>query len=306
MIKEYYSNGKLILSGEYVVLEGALAFALPAKYGQSMTVRERDDTVISWTSYDVDGEIWMQEEVAVVDIINESNALVGSEYYKTLVLVLRAAHQQNPKVFSIGKGYDVISKLTFPRLWGLGTSSTWVNNVAQWFTINPYQLLQDSFGGSGYDIACAQYNRGVFYTLTDKYNPKVELVDFNPCFSEHIYFVYLNQKKSSKEAIANFKAKKYLINEQIEHISVIGHRMSVCTSIVDFQSLMDEHERIMSEVLGVATVKAALFSDFLGSIKSLGGWGGDFVMVATTENPSDYFVSKGYEVIIKFKDMILI
>lgn len=305
MIKEYYSNGKLLLSGEYVVLEGAKAFAMPTKFGQSMTVSESGGDHISWISYDVDGQIWMQEEVALADIISNTEIVTGSEYYKTLVQVLRAAHSQNPDVCGSGKGYEVICKLTFPRLWGLGTSSTWINNVAQWFTINPYQLLQDSFGGSGYDIACAQYNKGVFYTLTDKYNPTVEVVDFNPSFADDIYFVYLNQKKSSKEAIANFKSKKSLISEQVLRISVISEEMSSCSELSDFRLLMDDHEQVMSDVLGVPTVKQDLFSDFEGSVKSLGGWGGDFVMVATTVDPSDYFISRGYEIVIRFKDMML-
>ena len=306
MIKEYYSNGKLLLSGEYVVLDGAKAFAMPTKFGQSMIVSEREDDRISWISYDVDGKVWMHEEVALGDIISNNAIPEGSEYYKTLVQVLRAAHSQNPDICKSGQGYEVICKLTFPRLWGLGTSSTWINNVAQWFAINPYQLLQDSFGGSGYDIACAQYDKGVFYTLTDKYNPKVELVDFNPSFANDVYFVYLNQKKNSKEAIANFKSKKSLINEQVMRISVISQEMSECTSLVDFMSLMNEHEQIMSDVLRVSTVKQELFNDFEGSIKSLGGWGGDFVMVATTIDPRDYFISRGYEVVTRFKDMMLL
>ncbi|KUF38691.1 GHMP kinase [Myroides marinus] len=305
MIQEYYSNGKLLISGEYVVLEGAKAFALPTQYGQSLTVKENNSNIISWTSYDVDGQVWMKEEVAISDIYGTESIPDGSNYYQTLVEVLRAAHKQNPAICVEGKGYEVVSKLTFPRLWGLGTSSTWINNVAQWFDINPYQLLQESFGGSGYDIACACYNTGVFYTLTDLYNPKVKLIDFKPPFADNIYFVYLNQKKSSKEAIANFRAQKSLISEQVKRISEISVEMSMCTELIDFMNLMDEHEFVMSQILKVPTVKENLFNDFNGSIKSLGGWGGDFVMVATTDNPKEYFKSKGYEIMIKYTDMII-
>ena len=34
----YYSNGKLLITGEYVVLDGATALAIPTKYGQSLCV----------------------------------------------------------------------------------------------------------------------------------------------------------------------------------------------------------------------------------------------------------------------------
>jgi len=48
-----------------------------------------------------------------------------------------------------------------------------------------------------------------------------------------------------------------------------------------------------------------LFSDFSGSIKSLGAWGGDFVLVAHSENPTAYFKEKGYEVIFSYHQMVL-
>ena len=34
---KYYSHGKLLITGEYTVLYGAAALALPAKFGQVMT-----------------------------------------------------------------------------------------------------------------------------------------------------------------------------------------------------------------------------------------------------------------------------
>jgi hypothetical protein len=47
----------------------------------------------------------------------------------------------------------------------LGTSSTLINNIAQWFGIDAYELLWKSFGGSGYDIASAQHNKPIVYQL---------------------------------------------------------------------------------------------------------------------------------------------
>ena len=48
-----------------------------------------------------------------------------------------------------------------------------------------------------------------------------------------------------------------------------------------------------------------MFPDFDGVIKSLGAWGGDFVMVISNENPTDYFMEKGYETVIPYEEMIL-
>ena len=42
MEKTFYSNGKLLITGEYLVLDGAKALALPTKYGQYLTVEFLD------------------------------------------------------------------------------------------------------------------------------------------------------------------------------------------------------------------------------------------------------------------------
>ena len=36
--QSYYSNGKLLITGEYAVLDGALSLALPTKFGQELNV----------------------------------------------------------------------------------------------------------------------------------------------------------------------------------------------------------------------------------------------------------------------------
>ena len=61
----------------------------------------------------------------------------------------------------------------------------------------------------------------------------------------------------------------------------------------------------MSDVLEMQTVKERFFPDFKGVIKSLGAWGGDFVMVISKENPTAYFEEKGFKTILSYSEMIL-
>ena len=61
----------------------------------------------------------------------------------------------------------------------------------------------------------------------------------------------------------------------------------------------------MSVILETPTIKNVLFPDFNGTIKSLGAWGGDFAMVIASENPTEYFIKKGYNTIIPYDKMIL-
>jgi hypothetical protein len=72
-----------------------------------------------------------------------------------------------------------------------------------------------------------------------------------------------------------------------------------------FTQLLQQHEILLSTILKTETVKETLFPDFEGAIKSLGAWGGDFVLVVSKENPSSYFNSKGYETVIPYGKMIL-
>ena len=60
----------------------------------------------------------------------------------------------------------------------------------------------------------------------------------------------------------------------------------------------------MSTILKRDTIKKELFSDFEGSIKNLGAWGGDFILASCLSNPSSYFIDKGFNVVINFNEMI--
>jgi hypothetical protein len=41
MKQTFYSNGKLLITGEYLVLDGAKAFAPPTKFGHNLNCRTR-------------------------------------------------------------------------------------------------------------------------------------------------------------------------------------------------------------------------------------------------------------------------
>lgn len=299
---EFYSNGKLFILGEYYVLEGAKVFALPTKFGQYLNVFPLKTKTLSWKSYDADGSVWYNDEIAVNDILS-NNQTSDDKVRNTLIDILHQAHLMNSSILE-NNGFLVETKLTFPRNWGLGTSSTLINNIAQWFQIDAFELLQKSFGGSGFDIACAQNNTPVTYQVVNK-QPIVEQVTFNPSFKEHIYFVYLNKKRDSKDAIANFRKKQKNLSAEIQQVSQMTDELLQIQDLPFFIDFFKKYEQNLSEILETPTIQNELFPDFIGLVKSLGGWGGDFVMVASEENPTEYFKQKGYNIIISYSDMIL-
>jgi mevalonate kinase len=303
MEKTFYSNGKLLITGEYLVLDGARSLALPTKYGQYLNVATGIFGQIHWTSFDFDNSIWFEETISINEIINFKVSETLSER-ETLIKILQEAHLLNPSFLDSSLGYTISTSLTFPKFWGLGTSSTLINNIAQWFQINAFELLRNSFGGSGYDIACAQNNSPIVYQL-EKGFPIVEKVNFNPDFTDCIYFVYLNKKQSSKIAIENYYKNKKNLEANFQMISGITSAVLNSNSLEEFCDLLDKHEKVMSEILELPTVKENSFPDFDGSIKSLGAWGGDFVLAVSKENPIAYFENKGYKTIVSYTDMIL-
>ena len=303
MEQTFYSNGKLLITGEYLVLDGAKGLALPTKYGQYLKVTSGELGKIQWASFDSDNRIWFEETFSFNEIINFNVTDKLSER-ETLIKILHEAHLLNTGLLNSSIGFTVSTVLTFPKLWGLGTSSTLINNIAQWFQIDAFELLKNSFGGSGYDIACAQNNSPILYQLINGL-PMVEKVNFNPNFTDCIYFVYLNKKQSSKTAIDNYYKNQKNLEANLPLINEITLAVLNSNSMAEFSTLLNKHEGIMSTILELPVVKEGLFADFNGSIKSLGAWGGDFVMVVSKNNPTSYFENKGFKTIVPYKDMIL-
>lgn len=298
---KFYSNGKLFILGEYYVLEGAKVLAVPTKFGQYLSVYPVQSKSLSWKSYDADGSVWYNDLFDLEDIWNNQQTS-ADKVRNTLIDILHQAHIMNPSILK--SGFVIETELTFPRNWGLGSSSTLVNNIAQWFQIDAFELLDRSFGGSGYDIACAQHNSPITYKKTGK-EVTVEAVDFNPIFKEQLYFLYLNQKRDSKEAIANFKSKRKNLTAIIAQVSDSTNDLLQINNLDDFIHFFKTYEKQLSEVLETPTIQEQLFPDFQGLVKSLGGWGGDFVMIASHENPRAYFAEKGFQTLLTYNEMIL-
>jgi mevalonate kinase len=284
-MKNFYSNGKLLLTGEYLVLDGAKSLAVPTKFGQDLSVEKIKETQLIWGSFAHTGECWFE---AIFD----------------LQKLLKEARNLNPEFLNSESGFVVKTRLTFPRNWGLGSSSTLINSIASWAKVDAFKLLWNSFKGSGYDIACAQNDMSIFYEIKDE-KPMVEQVSFNPIFKENLFFVHLNEKQDSKEGIAKFRESNQDIEKEIKMISAISDAFLKAESIEDFDRLIIEHERIISSIIKVKPVKEKLFSDYFGEIKSLGAWGGDFVLATGNSATPAYFKNKGFETILTYSEMVL-
>ncbi len=307
MTKSFYSNGKLLLTGEYAVLDGALSLAIPTKYGQSLSVETVDSHELLWTSMDENGRVWFESTFDISSPEHDPSrqkSQEGNAIGEKLSEILREAQKLNPNFLSDNKGYTIRTDLNFPRNWGLGSSSTLINNIAQWAKIDAYQLLWNAFSGSGYDIACAQNNHPILYSLKDG-KPAVNKVDFNPPFRDMLYFIHLNKKQNSREGIAAYRKKDFDKAKLVRQLSEITRKAVTCNTLPEFESLMTEHEALLSRTLQMPTVKESLFPDFRGTLKSLGAWGGDFILATGDHEVLPYFQKKGYKTIVAYAAMVL-
>ena len=291
----FFAHGKLLLTGEYAVLDGALAIALPTQYGQEMHITPSEREGIFFRSLTQKGIPWYEGQLFVGD----TNPIT-----QTLERILSQAQRMQAN-FLTDQSVRVETKLDFPREWGLGSSSTLISMIAQWAEVDPYELLWNSFGGSGYDIACARASSPILYQLTEG-KAKVYPIYYNPPFATSLFFVYLNKKQNSREGIALYQGLKKNKKPLVTQLSQLTEEIYRIHSLDTFSKLLSEHEAVLSSYLRLPTVKDSLFKDFSGTIKSLGAWGGDFVLAIGEESYiKEYFISKGMQTILPFAQMIL-
>ena len=88
-MKNFRSNGKLFLIGEYVVMDGAKAFALPTKFGQCFFVEQNltQNNTINWKAKKHDDSLWFeaQFELNSLKIISSTNQKLSESLQNSLL-----------------------------------------------------------------------------------------------------------------------------------------------------------------------------------------------------------------------------
>ena len=295
---KFFAHGKLLLTAEYAVLGGAKALAVPTKMGQSLEVVETGNT-IQWKSIDRHGDLWYENEFDITSFAPKRLNEIG----KRLQHLFVEMKTQNPTCWNTSTGFSFTTTLDFDRSWGLGSSSTLISILAQWAKVNPYVLQQRVFGGSGYDIACADARSAIVYERTNELHPKVTPIPFSPEFKDQLFFVYLNQKQDSQKAVAAFDKSK-LTSSRIKKINTLTAQFLQKVNLQNFQELMLEHEEIIGHIIGMTPLQKHLFTDYNGAVKSLGAWGGDFVLACGDATTPNYFANKGYATCLHYDSLI--
>lgn len=294
------SPGKLMLTSEYVAVDGALVLAVPTKLGQEFFFDESDDerSLIYWNAYHQD-QLWLE---TIIDYktwtIIKTNDQKASEF---ILKVLKNVQELSEIKFKTNNSYHLKTNLQFPSDFGLGSSSTLMSNLGEWAEIDPFVLNEISLGGSGYDVAVAKEKSAVLYS---RFPERVyEKVNFDPSFKDDLIFIHLNQKQDTREGISHYKSKATsteLINEYSELTKLVLNSQN----LEEFSQLMTIHEQKLAIFLGTSTVKEKYFQNYPGFVKSLGAWGGDFVLASKFGDYKAYFKTQGFGKIFSWDDLI--
>lgn len=296
-----FSPGKLLLTSEYVVLDGAIALAVPTKWGQEFFFDEDDNqqSLIFWKAKHQD-QHWLD-----ITIDYKNWTVVDTNLPDAAAFILKTLQniqELGSAIFSDSKSYYLTTNLQFPADYGLGSSSTLMTNLAEWSGVDAFMLNELSLGGSGYDIAVAKAQSTILFWRENN-DVNYEKVDFSPDFRRDLIFIHLGKKQDSREGIRLYRSKEKLLY-LVRRFSEITQSVLQVKTLEEFSALMQDHEILLSDFLGLPTAKEKYFQDCPTFIKSLGAWGGDFVMSCRFENYEKYFIEKGYENVFSWENMI--
>jgi len=302
---KFYSHGKLLITGEYLVIKGATSLSVPTLFGQSLEIKKSGiKNHLIWESYEYD-KLWFKCNIntELFEIVETSNP----ETAKKLLEIVRQAGKLNPDFLTkLSSGNTAKSKIDFNLQWGLGSSSGLLSNIAFWAGVNPFRLLKITSRGSGYDVVVAREKGPVFFRLKNS-EYELERVDFNPPFSKQIYFIYLGKKQNSGRSVDEFLSKKKSFKYEISLVSDLSRHIAKAKMLEDFEYYIKEHEVVLSSVLKQERIKEARFNDLDGEIKSLGAWGGDFAMLTWRNSKQEllnYLKQKGIDIVFSFNEMV--
>jgi mevalonate kinase len=302
-MNSYFAHGKLLLSAEYMVMHGSKALALPLVKGQTLEKRQSENRQsFDWDAYAGD-ELWFSARFDPGSLrILETN---HQEMAERLQEMIRACIELMPDFQRDLFRWDALTRLDFPPEYGFGSSSTLTALLAEWAEVNPLDLHFMVSEGSGYDVACALAEGPILYRLRDQ-SPHYQHISFHPAFRDQLYLAWLGKKQPTVTHLEQITGRTGPSYETIHQFSQMTMAMVEATTLSEFRLVMEEHEEALSQILGMERVSAK-FDGLPGSVKSLGAWGGDFVMIASEADEKSlkgYLGTRDIQVVYKYNDLV--
>ena len=219
--------------------------------------------------------------------------------------ILTAVTRQNPDFLADWKGQKVECRLEFDPAWGMGSSSTLIHAIAEWGEVDPWTLYDQTFGGSGYDLACATAEGPILYRNTED-EIHITPLGLDWGFADQLLLVYSGNKMNSRHSVDQHADALRKAASEVEAISLLSNQVVDAESLDEWMGYLTEHNQRLSRILQVEANPWA--PDFPGLIKPLGAWGGDFFLAASHEDPKAmkrWLAERGFSVVFSWRELVL-
>lgn len=302
--RSFIARGKLLLTAEYVVLDGVPAVAVPTHLGQRMVVTEEMGLpFLSWTARAYDGSIWLEGSLERTSDGWSSKEQNTSSGLVRLSELLRAAEHLRGTPLP---GGSVETFLEFPNDYGWGSSSTLIALVAQWADVDALALHFATQNGSGYDAVCALSSGPIRYTRTGPASAQWGPVSLAHWPHSTLYLVHLGSKQRSEQDVVRYRS----LTSDPHLIAAVGkasENLLRASSPQKWSDAARAHEAAVSRVLGREPVGTTHFSSYPHAVKSLGAWGGDFVLAQVLEASDLLWLKEhGYTTVLPWSDCVVL
>jgi len=295
-MQTFFAPGKILLAGEYTVLLGLEAHAVPVKSGQwleffAYNTPDNQAPTVHFKAFDDRGEIWLEN---VYDLDSDAWRNPPVPELNAFDTILKFV---NDEFWEPQTSYRLETRLEFGRETGLGSSSTFIALMSQCFRLNPQKLQEHIFGGSGYDVAVACLGKSLSFWRNDKgahYRPwklPSELTQ-----NWHVVFMgkKVNSRKSSTAILEKLEEilTEPFYKQQFERVLSIVRDAETTASL---EAALEMYQMLLAQLLEMETPykQLGLKPVKQGLCKWLGAWGGDMLLVNDTfiHSESDFFES---------------
>ncbi len=263
-----------------------------------MRVRKSTGSEILWKAYDWKGNLWFEADFDIVDF--HVKRTTDARVAKRLARVLKAAVRDNSDFLSRWARYRVTTHLEYPIEWGLGSSASLINLVAQWAEACPFAIYFEVEDGSAYDIAASGSDSPILYQI-DGDALHYEEVSFRPSFVDHLFFIYTGRSQSSSQARSTFR-RKNIHSVDVQTATQLTEAFLSARDLSTFEKLIKEHEHLIAKILQTNPIKEQAFADYPGAVKSLGAWGGDMLLATGPDwqTVKRYFADRGMPMVVPY------
>ena len=293
-MQTYFAPGKILLAGEYTVLLGLEALAVPVKQGQwleffAFSTPENQPRILYFKAIDSEGLTWIENRYDLEEQVwLEPTTPELEPFSKVLTKVPDEFWEEN-------RSYRLETRLEFGRETGLGSSSTFIALMAECFRLDPQKLQEEIFKGSGYDVAIACLGKPITFWRNEQ-GAHYRSWNIQPKLTEDWRVVFLGEKVDSRksasailETLANMLSEPFY-KQQFERVLNIVRDADNTQSI---EAALEMYQLLLAQLLDMNTP----YKEFnltpvkQGLCKWLGAWGGDMILVNNTlfEKELDFF-----------------